>query len=69
MICDKKQYGEASLVERLSLMFHVFLCKTCLKHTKRNSHLTTLCEKANLHVLSEKEKEIMKEELQNEIQT
>lgn len=66
-ICDKKQYKEASLLERLSLIFHIFLCKTCLKHTTRNSHLTTLCEKANLHVLSEKEKERMKEELQNQI--
>jgi hypothetical protein len=66
-ICNKKQYKEATLLERLRLSFHVISCKTCQKHSKRNTQFTTLCEKANLHVLSESEKEAMKRELQNEI--
>lgn len=66
-ICSKKQYKEATFLERLKLTFHVFTCKTCLTHTKRNTHLTSLCERANLHVLSQKEKEKMKREIQNVI--
>ncbi len=65
VICNKNQYGEASFVDKLKFRFHVFLCKTCSVFTKKNTHLTTLCEKANLQGLSEQEKLRMKEQLQN----
>lgn len=63
-ICDKAQYKEATFFEKLKLNLHVLLCKTCSNHTKRNSKFTSLCEKANLHSLSEQEKLKIKQKLQ-----
>ena len=62
-ICNKVQYKEATFIEKLKLRFHLFLCKTCAAFTVKNSRFTSLCEKANLRSLSEKEKIQMKEEL------
>lgn len=66
IICDKTQYREATFMETLKLRFHLLMCKTCSKFTKQNTELTTLCEKANLHSLSEQEKLKMKQQLQNQ---
>lgn len=65
IICNKTQYGEASFMDKLRLKFHLFICKTCSTFTKKNTKLTALCEKANLHSLSEQEKLKMKEQLQH----
>lgn len=65
IICNKTQYGEASFMDKVKLKFHLFMCKTCSTFTKKNTQLTTLCEKANLYGLSEQEKLKMKEQLQN----
>lgn len=64
-ICNKTQYREATFIEKLKLRFHLLMCKTCSAFSKQNSTLTSLCEKANLQTLSEKEKTKMKEKLQN----
>lgn len=66
IICNKTQYEEASFMDKLKLRFHLFMCKTCSKFTKKNTELTSICEKANLHTLSEPEKIIMKEQLKKE---
>tara|TARA_R110002167_G_scaffold123455_2_gene302428 strand:- start:929 stop:1159 length:231 start_codon:yes stop_codon:yes gene_type:complete len=63
IICNKAQYREATVMERLKLKLHVLVCKTCSKFTKKNTALTSLCDKANLHSLSDPEKEKMKSEL------
>jgi len=63
ILCNKTQYKEASFMDKLKLRFHLFMCKTCSKFTKKNTELTSICEKANLHSLSEPEKIIMKEQL------
>lgn len=65
IICNKVQYKEATLIDKLKLRFHLMICKTCSAFTKKNTELTTLCEKANLNSLSEQEKMRMKEELRN----
>ncbi|TLP82370.1 hypothetical protein ES765_01905 [Maribacter sp. ACAM166] len=62
-ICNKAQYKEASIWSILKLRFHLLLCKTCSKHSQRNNKLTSLCDKANFAVLSEEDKEKMKESL------
>lgn len=36
-ICDKNQYGEATLTEKISLSFHLFVCKYCKQYTKQNN--------------------------------
>ncbi len=63
-ICNKKQYKEASWSERIQLLFHILVCKTCKTFSSKNSKLTSLCEKAELRGLSEKEKQKMKKQLQ-----
>ncbi len=65
LICNKAQYREATFLEKGKLKLHVLFCKTCSKFTKQNTTFTSLCDKANLHGLSEADKDKMKAELQD----
>ncbi len=65
IICNKVQYKEVTFTEKLKLRFHLFVCRTCAVFTKKNTQLTTLCQKANLQGLSEEEKLHMKKKLKN----
>ncbi len=67
VICNKMQYKEASLKEKIQLKFHLLICKTCSVFSKKNTQLTSLCEKANLYSLSEGEKLKMKRELDDKV--
>lgn len=60
-ICNKAQYKEASSWEKIKLKFHLIMCKTCAKHSAKNKKLTTLCNQARLAILSEEDKNKMKE--------
>ena len=74
-ICDKSQYGEASLMERIKLSFHLFLCKKCGTYTKQNTVLTKCYEahknngngNGNSHCLSEEDKTHIDKELKAKI--
>ncbi|SHH05506.1 hypothetical protein [Flagellimonas flava] len=66
-ICNKSQYKEAGFWQVLKLRLHVLTCKTCAKFTKKNTAFTSLCEKANLQVLSESEKEAMRKDLEKHL--
>jgi len=59
-ICDRAQYKEASLKDKIKLNLHLMWCKTCSLYTKKNQALTSLCERAGLTSLRESEKEEMK---------
>ncbi len=59
-LCDKSQYNESSLWERIKLSIHLYTCKVCSKYSKKNSKLTSLCEQANMFNLSEADKAEMK---------
>ncbi|MDB4292341.1 hypothetical protein N9954_02980 [Maribacter sp.] len=65
LICNKTQYREATFMEKMKLRFHLLMCKTCPSFTKRNTQLTSICDKANLQSLTELQKEVMKKELQD----
>jgi len=61
-ICNKNQYKEASLWEKLKLGIHLFICKNCGRYSKQNATLTKVCDKhlhkcETEHKLSEEEKE------------
>ncbi|MBT8235798.1 MAG: hypothetical protein KJO04_06375 [Bacteroidia bacterium] len=62
-ICSKNQYKEASWSERLSMWFHVLMCKTCFKFSRKNTKLTGLCNEASLHALTDNEKSQIKKKL------
>ncbi len=63
-ICNKSQYNEATTWQIVKFKLHVFICKACALFTKKNTKFTTLCKQADLHVLPEKDKEVMKKELE-----
>lgn len=71
-ICDKNQYGEATLLEKIKLNIHFLRCKICALYTKQNAMLTKMYRKkakadqvksATL-CMSEEEKEKMRKELE-----
>ena len=63
IICHKTQYKEASFWDTLKLRFHLLICKACNSFSAKNTKLSTLCEKAPLHTLSEQDKMKMKKKL------
>ena len=72
-ICDKNQYGEASLWDKIRLSFHLFLCKKCNLYSKQNKILTT-CYKTHKNAggektpcLSEEDKKHLEKELKTRI--
>ena len=71
-ICDKSQYGEASLFDRIRLTLHLAYCKKCKKYTKQNNLMTdifkrfaTPCEGAD-H-MPDKDKQELEAKLQEEL--
>ena len=53
-ICDKNQYGEASLWEKIKFNIHVFLCKKCGLYSKQNRIMTQCYEKHIIFVNGKK---------------
>jgi len=71
-ICDKSQYGEASLSEKISLNIHLLICRYCKKYTKQNSLMSHLFGKYltpcdGSEKLSEEEKLKLEKNLQKEL--
>lgn len=52
-VCDKNQYREASLWEKIKLNFHLIYCRACRKYSSRNVKLTKLINSKNVHALDE----------------
>jgi hypothetical protein len=71
-LCDKSQYGEITLWERLQLGLHIFLCKKCGLYSKQNSTLSKCYknhqqfEKQKKCGLSNSEKECMEAKLKQQ---
>ena len=69
-ICDKSQYGEATLFEKIQLNFHFFGCKICRMYSKQNVKMSKVFKmKANdckkrISCMSSVEKEQLKGKLQ-----
>ncbi len=63
-ICHKSQYRESSFWDRIRLQLHVYYCKNCSQFVKKNTRLTSLCNKAHLKALTEEEKEEIKKKLE-----
>lgn len=66
-ICDKSQYKEASWWDILKLRIHLSYCKVCRGYSKKNSELTSLCDRAGLNMLSEDDKKKMKHDLEEKL--
>lgn len=68
-ICDRAQYNEATLFEKLKLNLHIMQCKYCKMYSKQNTFLSKLYKgnsldcKSRKHSLEEEEKAALKERM------
>lgn len=67
LICNKSQYHEASVSEKVKLKLHILFCSTCKTFSKKNKQLSNLFEKARLYVLSDAAKEDLKKKLRDNL--
>lgn len=67
--CDKTQYNEANLFEKIKLNIHLIYCKACRTYTKKNSKLTKVLSRNKSESMENSEKksleELFKKELSN----
>ena len=67
LICNKSQYREASLSEKFKLKLHILFCSTCSSFSKQNKRLSELLGKARLRVLSDSDKEELRQQVKNRL--
>lgn len=66
-ICDKNQYNEASLLEKVKLSFHLIYCRACRKYSARNGKLTKAIKNPTVETVSMSDKELLKQRLQEQL--
>ena len=66
--CDKTQYKEASLWEKIKLNIHLIYCSACRKYTARNTKLTQLLTSRNLKLLEQSKKKKWKKPFKEKFQ-
>ncbi|WP_452228622.1 MULTISPECIES: hypothetical protein [unclassified Lacinutrix] len=66
-VCDKSQYKEASLLEKMKLTLHLAFCKACRKYSSNNKKLTKKMHNANVECMHKQEKEALKQNLSKAI--
>ena len=72
-ICDKNQYGEATIADKVKLGIHFLRCKICSVYSKQNVFLSLMykdhaksCKKMK-HCLSDEDKAALKKNIENKI--
>lgn len=66
-VCDKNQYKEASLLEKIKLNIHLIYCRACRKYSSNNGKLTNILKKSNINYLKKNEKEEIREKFEKAI--
>ncbi|GAA0724661.1 hypothetical protein [Aquimarina litoralis] len=66
-ICDKNQYKEASLWEKIKLNIHLIYCKACRKYSSKNTKLTKLFKDPKVISINQSAKDSMKEQLKKKM--
>lgn len=67
-VCDKTQYNEASLWEKIKLNLHLLYCKACRKYTQNNQKLTKAIKESEVQCLDAIAKEHIKEQFEAELE-
>lgn len=62
-ICDKNQYGEASLLEVIKLNIRLIYCRATRAYSKKNTKLTKTIKKGDVQTMDTSKKKEMKEQL------
>lgn len=65
--CNKTQYKEATLWEKIKLNIHLIYCKACREYTKNNTKLTKKIKASKVECLDRKHKASMKKDLEKAI--
>lgn len=67
-VCNKNQYKEASLLEKIKLIIHLIYCRACRKYTKNNMKLSKILKKNTKTVaFSNKAKEELQSTFEKEL--
>lgn len=66
-ICDKAQYHEASLWEKIELNIRYTWCRFTRAYVKKNKQLTTVIQKSRIDCLQNNEREVLKNEFEKEL--
>lgn len=66
-ICDKSQYGEATLWEKIKLNIRLSWCKITRAYTKRNSVLTKTIKSSKVECLKHKEQQELRKKFENQL--
>ena len=66
-VCDKTQYKEATLWEKIKLNIHLIYCRACRKYTKNNTKLTNKIKESKVECMDKKCKESMQKEFEKAI--
>lgn len=66
-VCDKNQYKEASLWEKIKLNIHLIYCKACRKYSKDNAKLTNVLKTGKTQTLDLEVKEELKSAFEKEL--
>ncbi|MEZ4858262.1 MAG: hypothetical protein R2781_05570 [Flavobacteriaceae bacterium] len=66
-ICDKSQYKEASLWEKIKLNIHLLYCDYCRKYTANNQRLTKTLKGSQLKTLGQEDKNVLRERILQEM--
>ena len=65
--CDKSQYDEASLWDKIILNIHLIYCRACRKYSSNNAKLTKLVKKDEVECLESKEREQLESAFKKEM--
>ncbi len=66
-ICDKSQYGEATLWEKIKLNVRLSWCHITRAYSSGNNKLTKLIQESKIEAIEKDKKEEMQRKLQEEI--
>ncbi|MDT0556911.1 hypothetical protein [Patiriisocius hiemis] len=66
-ICDKTQYNEASIWEKIKLNIRMLYCSATRKYSARNAKLTSAIKKSKVKTMPQDQKAAMKERLAKEL--
>lgn len=66
-ICDKSQYQESTLWEKIKLNFRYLWCRTTRMYVNRNTQLTKTLKSSNLECLEYSERKLMEDRLNEQL--
>ena len=66
-ICDKSQYKESTLWDKVKLIFRCLYCRSTRNYVNRNTKLTKVIKTSNVGCLDQKERQILETQLKKQL--